>query len=1124
MNEYVKKVLEENKRTKDPYLDLGNCGLTELPDELWTLQHVQRLNLGDYYFDEDGKFNGSANSENKNEIRKISNKIDKLVNLTTLILSNNQLKDYSFLQGLPKLTSLGLSTTRIKDYSFLQDLTNLTTLDLTFNSIKNYSFLQGLTNLTTLYLWSNEIRDISFLQNFPKLTSLDLSDNGLQDISSLQGLINLTTLNLSDNRLQEISPLQNLTNLTTLELAVNELQDISSLRHLTKLTKLDIGSNQLTDISPLQDLTNLTDLYLGENQLRDINSIQYLTKLTKLDLSSNELRDISPIKDLTNLIQLESSSNELSDISPIQGLTNLTALSLDNNKIQDITALQKLTSLAQLNLKGNLIEDIQPVLPLLRFDLLKVGLDENSFESSLNLYGNSIVIPPIEIVEQGNEAVIRYFEDIEEQGIDYIYEAKLLIVGEGESGKTTLAWKLKDINAGMPKKGDDRTKGIDIKSHEIDNIVNSNIPFRMNVWDFGGQEIYHATHQFFLTKRSLYVLVNNTRSNLTDFNHWLQMISLFSDSSPVIIVQNEVAGSPTDLDLRGLQQHFTNILYVRDTDLSNTEDGRLEKLIRDLHFQIQQLTHVGEEVPKQWVIIREEIKNIALEEPIISDREFYQVCRRNKIEDKDSIKRLGGFLHDLGVFLHFQDDPILRRTVILQNSWATKGVYQILDHPDIKAQKGHFSKLDAEKIWANTVFEDMHEELLQLMKKFELCYEVPNQSEIHYISPQLLPKQKPTYVWELENNLIINYEYDFMPKGLIGRLMVRLNSFIKNIDRFSWQSGCIFALDETDAQVIETYGTRKIEVRITGSFKIRLSSIIIKEIDELNGSFENLKVRKLIPCNCKNCIKLKTPHFYDYTNLMNRKKKGKRTVECDISFEDVPVQEILDGVYKSDQNKDITLTTIIATGNLEKALQHFERSHPSEAAVLNQQYTEGKRHFLLSVIDVEAWSKLQSKINNSILELSQMPAKSYGQEVALEHTIYSELKDIKEHLSSQDQTLNKILELSDQQDEILNTLKELEENIPSIDYQEQVLDAIERGMNDFVEKVPQATDIIETWKEAQDLIELEVDSKVKLKFALPFIFFKIEKEFAWDGKDWFKAIREDIQKGREGNWKEMFVE
>ena len=39
---------------------------------------------------------------------------------------------------------------------------------------------------------------------------------------------------------------------------------------------------------------------------------------------------------------------------------------------------------------------------------------------------------------------------------------------------------------------------------------------RLAVWDFGGQEIYHATHQFFLTDQSLFVLVWSARA---DFEH-----------------------------------------------------------------------------------------------------------------------------------------------------------------------------------------------------------------------------------------------------------------------------------------------------------------------------------------------------------------------------------------------------------------------------------------------------------------------------------------------------------------------------------------------------------------------------------------------------------------------------
>lgn len=109
------------------------------------------------------------------------------------------------------------------------------------------------------------------------------------------------------------------------------------------------------------------------------------------------------------------------------------------------------------------------------------------------------------------------------------------------------------------------------------------------LWDFGGQAYYHSTHQFFLTKRSLYILVNNTRSNKTDFNHCLQIISSFSDNSPVIIVENEVGAVKSELDLRGLQQHFDNILYVRVTDDWSIEVLKIGKSLLELRANAPKL-------------------------------------------------------------------------------------------------------------------------------------------------------------------------------------------------------------------------------------------------------------------------------------------------------------------------------------------------------------------------------------------------------------------------------------------------------------------------------------------------------------------------------------------------------
>ena len=91
-------------------------------------------------------------------------------------------------------------------------------------------------------------------------------------------------------------------------------------------------------------------------------------------------------------------------------------------------------------------------------------------------------------------------------------------------------------------------------------ITNWSLPvgkdtFRLNVWDFGGQEIMHATHQFFMTERSLYLLVLNGREGGEDLDaeYWLKHVQSFGGKSPVIVVLNKIAQQPFDLNYKSLQ-------------------------------------------------------------------------------------------------------------------------------------------------------------------------------------------------------------------------------------------------------------------------------------------------------------------------------------------------------------------------------------------------------------------------------------------------------------------------------------------------------------------------------------------------------------------------------------------
>ena len=167
---------------------------------------------------------------------------------------------------------------------------------------------------------------------------------------------------------------------------------------------------------------------------------------------------------------------------------------------------------------------------------------------------------------KGIEAIREYFRQLESEGTDRLFEAKLLIVGEPGAGKTTLANKILNPNY-LLREDEASTQGIDILTWDFK--LNDDRTFRVNLWDFGGQEIYHATHQFFLTKRSLYALVADTRKEDTDFYYWLNVVELFSDNSPMLIILNEKQDRRRDINERQLRGQFANFKEVLSTNLAD---------------------------------------------------------------------------------------------------------------------------------------------------------------------------------------------------------------------------------------------------------------------------------------------------------------------------------------------------------------------------------------------------------------------------------------------------------------------------------------------------------------------------------------------------------------------------
>lgn len=84
----------------------------------------------------------------------------------------------------------------------------------------------------------------------------------------------------------------------------------------------------------------------------------------------------------------------------------------------------------------------------------------------------------------------------------------------------------------------------------------------LNVWDFAGQEIEQATHQFFLTERSLFLLIWNARHGYEQGKlfHWLETIrTRAGDKVPIVIVATHSDMRRADLPLAEIQRQYPQV-------------------------------------------------------------------------------------------------------------------------------------------------------------------------------------------------------------------------------------------------------------------------------------------------------------------------------------------------------------------------------------------------------------------------------------------------------------------------------------------------------------------------------------------------------------------------------------
>src|SRR5688500_5521614 len=111
MSDLARKLIAENKKTQRTFLDLGNCGLTELPAKVGELVWLESLCVAAQWFEWKGRgwaYHRTENTGDQNQGVVNLALLSRLRKLQSLIIDDMEVDDLSPLAGLPGLQTLHL--------------------------------------------------------------------------------------------------------------------------------------------------------------------------------------------------------------------------------------------------------------------------------------------------------------------------------------------------------------------------------------------------------------------------------------------------------------------------------------------------------------------------------------------------------------------------------------------------------------------------------------------------------------------------------------------------------------------------------------------------------------------------------------------------------------------------------------------------------------------------------------------------------------------------------------------------------------------------------------------------------------------------------------------------------
>lgn len=782
----------------------------------------------------------------------------------------------------------------------------------------------------------------------------------LDESGALSGL-NLCGLPLGDDQLGFLAEIPTL---RALNLSENErITQLNLPDSLRGLEQIRITENpNLRHLRLPAALPALRRLELQQNKLVQLDLPAGMKRLHTLYAQKNALETLHFGGDCAVLEFLDLSDNQLSAFTLPQGFGHLKYLYLNNNRLETLDFHNPLGELDTLHLKNNQISRLPDRLMKLDNNLQKLRLLPNL--QMLYLGDNPLQGISVEVVgESSLPGLINYLRSGAKSHMLPLHQAKMILVGNGEVGKSSIRIRLLDKEAPLPKK-EDRTPGLDIAKYTVKEM---NAPpkqpfdFQLNIWDFGGQGKYREVQQLFCSRKSLYLFVTScdddpSRDDYVGFEYWLSMVSAYGHdmhtdhASPVVHVLNKIDLEYKPIDEERRRNLFPNIhpefVRISCETLENFDD--LENVIREVLPSVSPDIFTTE-YSEFWLNVKNTLEGRQGDNHITHET-YLDICRDNGLDDSEAQTWIE-VLDRIGTVIYFGADPVLRDWVILNPSWVKDAIYKVLDSP--LPADGILKPAFHAFIWPDYTPEE-REKLLALMQAYKICYARPEHPG-EYVVPALLPDTRRELPAHLQNpRLQLRLCFDpLIPAGTVNKLMVERNEMIYN--NLCWRNNVIFHDPRNNAYALvsENWDDKMVYIDLFGADTRALFELLRDSIAGINQRLKDTKFLRQID--------FQTDVWYEEEWMTLRQLEKLHIQVFSLEAEDKSVSEIVRTLFAQGREKD----------GLEFLQASLPEQHKNAVVPLLNALHNAEGQFYASAIDYQALQEVKSKAVQGGLDLLQ---------------------------------------------------------------------------------------------------------------------------------------------------------